>query len=140
MRGVQHFMVYTTSDMSPASAEVYQPYIDAGLVTRVHFNVPAEKCWFDLKPDAQQSILMNDCLYRSRGGSSCAFSPFQSVFMPFSAILMVLFGPPELNMRFFHQEPLGRLVLGLHPGRVVSKLGCEAIPAGFCPVSTWTNT
>ena len=64
MHGVEHFIIYTTSDMSPALPEVYQPYIDEGLVTRVHLDMPADKCW---KSDAQQILLLNDCLYRAKG-------------------------------------------------------------------------
>ena len=64
MHGVEHFIIYTTSDMSPALPELYQPYIDEGLVTRVHLDMPADKCWHS---DAQQILLLNDCLYRAKG-------------------------------------------------------------------------
>ena len=45
MHGVEHFIIYTTNDMSPTLREVYQPYIDEGVVTRVHLDMPADKCW-----------------------------------------------------------------------------------------------
>ena len=65
MHGVHHFIIYTTSDMSPALQEVYQPYIDEGVVTRVHFDMPADKCW--CYPCVQHRMMLNDCLYRAKG-------------------------------------------------------------------------
>lgn len=65
MHGVHHFIIYTTSDMSPALQEVYQPYIEEGVVTRVHFNMPAERCW--CSTCIQQMLILNDCLYRAKG-------------------------------------------------------------------------
>ena len=64
MHGVEHFIIYTTSDMSPALLEVYQPYIDEGLVTRVHLDMPADKCWQSIH---QQLLVLNDCLHRVKG-------------------------------------------------------------------------
>ncbi|CAK9066612.1 unnamed protein product [Durusdinium trenchii] len=65
MHGVHHFIIYTTSDMSPALQEMYQPYIDEGVVTRVHLDVPAERCW--CYTCVQQLLILNDCLYRAKG-------------------------------------------------------------------------
>lgn len=68
IHGIDHFIVYTTSDMSEALPELYQPYIDAGLVTRVHLNLPAERCWpSQSSPLALRQIISNDCLYRAKG-------------------------------------------------------------------------
>ena len=63
--GINHFIVYTTSDMSPVWWELYQPYIDEGLVTRVHLNLAKDRRrsfseWL-------QSFIWNDCLYRAKG-------------------------------------------------------------------------
>ena len=65
VHGIDHFIIYTTSDMSPALQEVYQPYIDEGLVTRVHLDEPAERCW--CSTCMQQLLIANDCLYRAKG-------------------------------------------------------------------------
>ena len=73
MRGVDHFIVYTTSDMSPALREVYEPYLDAGLASRVHYNMPSQRCWWHWSTDAQITLMMNDCLYRSRGHAKWLF-------------------------------------------------------------------
>ena len=67
LRGVQHFLVYTTSDMSPALQEIYQPFVDAGVITRVYYDVALEKCWYEGTTNAQQNLLLNDCLHRSKG-------------------------------------------------------------------------
>ena len=64
MLGVEHFIIYTTNDMSPTLREVYQPYIDEGVVTRVHLDMPADDCWFSHQ---QQLLVENDCLYRAKG-------------------------------------------------------------------------
>ena len=73
MHGVEHFIIYTTSDMSPALREVYQPYIDEGLVTRVHLDMPAEKCWHSDNKRIQQQLVINDCLYRAKGHAKWLF-------------------------------------------------------------------
>ena len=71
MHGVEHFIIYTTSDMSPALQEVYQPYIDEGVVTRVHLDMPAEKCW--CMKCLQQELILEDCLYRAKGHAKWLF-------------------------------------------------------------------
>ena len=71
MHGVEHFIIYTTSDMSPALQEVYQPYIDEGLLTRVHLDMPADKCW--CTKCLQQELILQDCLYRSKGHAKWLF-------------------------------------------------------------------
>ena len=70
LHGLDHFIIYTTSDMSPALRSLYQPYVEAGVVTRVHFQAPAEKCWSIWKSNMQQTLMMNDCLYRATDKSS----------------------------------------------------------------------
>ena len=71
MHGVEHFIIYTTSDMSPALQEVYQPYIDEGLLTRVHLDMPADKCW--CVKCLQQELILEDCLYRAKGHAKWLF-------------------------------------------------------------------
>ena len=71
MHGVEHFIIYTTNDMSPALQEVYQPYIDEGLLTRVHLDMPADKCW--CVKCLQQELILLDCLYRAKGHAKWLF-------------------------------------------------------------------
>ena len=70
MHGVEHFIIYTTNDMSPTLREVYQPY-DEGLVTRVHLDMPADKC--HCQRCWQQEMILTDCLYRAKGHAKRLF-------------------------------------------------------------------
>ena len=63
LHGVDHFLVYTQHGTDVSVLDLYEPYIKAGLATRVHFNVSAK-----LSTGYQtQPWMANDCLYRAKG-------------------------------------------------------------------------
>ena len=73
LHGVEHFLVYTASDSDDVVLKMYEPFIKAGLVTRVHFNTVNTdllKGSNTSHPAMQrhhvQTWAMHDCLYRMR--------------------------------------------------------------------------
>ena len=60
MRGLDHFLLYSFEGTDLAARKVMQPYVDAGLATRVHFN-------FFLESELiRQGYVANDCLFRAK--------------------------------------------------------------------------
>ncbi|CAE7251988.1 unnamed protein product [Symbiodinium sp. CCMP2592] len=73
LHGVEHFLVYTSSDSDEVLLKMYEPYINAGLVTRVHFNTVntdllkgANTSHPAMQRHHVQTWAMHDCLYRMR--------------------------------------------------------------------------
>jgi hypothetical protein len=60
MRGLDHFLLYSFEGTDLAARKVMQPYVDAGLATRVRFN-------FFLESELiRQGYVANDCLFRAK--------------------------------------------------------------------------
>jgi len=60
MRGLDHFLLYSFEGTDLAARKVMQPYVDAGLATRVYFN-------FFLESELiRQGYVANDCLFRAK--------------------------------------------------------------------------
>ncbi|CAE7226403.1 GALS1 [Symbiodinium sp. CCMP2592] len=62
LHGVDHFIVYTSGITHAAVLEMYEPYIKAGVATRVHVNTTGKYA----HGDAHKRLIMNDCLYRMK--------------------------------------------------------------------------
>ncbi|CAE7208714.1 GALS1 [Symbiodinium natans] len=63
LHGVDHFIVYTQNGTDVTVLDLYEPYIKAGLATRVHLNTDPKYA----KTFMTQSWMANDCLYRAKG-------------------------------------------------------------------------
>eukprot|EP00913_Durusdinium_trenchii_P030424 g28499.t1 len=61
------------SALDRRSPRLFEALEAAGVVTRVHFQAPAEKCWSIWKSNMQQTLMMNDCLYRAKGHTKWLF-------------------------------------------------------------------
>ena len=60
MHGTSHFMFYTFKGVAFAEKDILNPYLDAGLATRVHFDIYPEDSL------VRFGYAANDCLYRSK--------------------------------------------------------------------------
>mmetsp|Transcript_53112 Transcript_53112/g.99554 ORF Transcript_53112/g.99554 Transcript_53112/m.99554 type:complete len:498 (-) Transcript_53112:48-1541(-) len=74
MHGVDHFLFYTFEDTAKEIMEVYRPYLDDGVATRVHLKIPeyineSSTGWTMNQGDDSRwnsGWTTNDCLYRTK--------------------------------------------------------------------------
>jgi len=67
---VDHFLVYTMTGTDERVMDIYKPYLDDGLATRVHLEIPRNSTGSDREYKAEsystQAWFANDCLYRMK--------------------------------------------------------------------------
>ena len=68
MHGTNHFMFYTFKGTGYAEKDVLDPYLDAGVASRVHFNFYPEDSL------TRFGYASNDCLYRAKNHAKWLFS------------------------------------------------------------------
>jgi len=71
MHGIDHFLFYTFDDTAEEVMDIYRPYLDAGVATRVHMEIPDrfDRHWTfeaDDKSRFNSGWTTNDCLYRTK--------------------------------------------------------------------------
>lgn len=73
MHGVDHFLFYTFDDTAKEVMDIYRPYLDSGVATRIHMLVPNHlkgKTGWTLTADDKSRFnsgwTTNDCLYRTK--------------------------------------------------------------------------
>jgi len=68
LHGVEHFLVYTMTGTDPRVIDIYKPYLEAGLATRVHLDLPSRlQKGCSAAGYCTQLWFANDCLYRMKG-------------------------------------------------------------------------
>mmetsp|Transcript_28543 Transcript_28543/g.62292 ORF Transcript_28543/g.62292 Transcript_28543/m.62292 type:complete len:508 (+) Transcript_28543:56-1579(+) len=67
MHGVEHLLVYTMTGTDPRLMTVFEPYIEQGLATRVHLDIP-DRLSKEYQPTgySTQAWFANDCMYRMK--------------------------------------------------------------------------
>jgi len=67
INGVDHFLVYTMTGTDERVMDIYKPYLNDGVATRVHLEIP-DRLSGDYQAEgySTQVWLANDCLYRMK--------------------------------------------------------------------------
>ena len=67
INGVDHFLVYTMTGTDERVMDIYKPYLNDGLATRVHLEIPDRLSGeYQAEGYSTQRWLANDCLYRMK--------------------------------------------------------------------------
>lgn len=66
MNGVDQFLVYTMTGTDEMVMDVYKPYLNDGVATRIHLEIPDRLSAYQAEGISTKTWLANDCLYRMK--------------------------------------------------------------------------